>query len=277
MIRVLIFHCQDGGWLYKAADPVNGVFISVERPTLEAGKRVWQRKHWDLIDSLRDKGAGSTYEEYYFCMVADAAYEDYIEQCARAIWSAEEDTDNISVRVIDDFEYIESQQSSNRSDAPDHHVYLPCTEVNIYELEQFTKKLDIGLTNMTVYRDDDGDGLVLFWNNTTVWHPASQEGMFMILTRRDETDIWNLKEVRQSYLMFHNNGDILLADKKIGTWSVKELSFTAEVNFDDVHETLSDTKKFSLLQQVAKVIPDRMLPLAENDLKKSVLQTILRL
>ena len=69
----------------------------------------------------------------------------------------------------------------------------------------------------------------------------------------------------------------MLADKKIGTWSIKELSFTAEVNFGDVHETLSDTKKISLLQQVAKVIPDRMLPLAENDLKKSVLQTILRL
>ena len=78
--------------------------------------------------------------------------------------------------------------------------------------------------------------------------------------------------------MFHKDGDILLADTRIGTWSMtKEQSFMAELHIGEVKEVLSDTKKLSLLQQVAKVIPDDMIPLSEDDLKDSILQKVLRL
>lgn len=277
-LSVLIFHCLDGGWLCKAAVPVNGVYLSVERPTLESVKRAWQKKYWDLVFSCCEKENTNPHDNYRFCIVSDAAYEDYIEQCAREIWNPEEKTDNISVRVIDDFEYIESHLSADRSDDPDYYVYLSHTNLNLYDLDRFAKKLDIGLTNMSIHRNDDGEGLVLFWDNMTIWHPASQEGMFIFLTRRVETEIGELKEVRQSYLVFHKDGDILLADTRIGTWSMtKEQSFMAELHIGKVQEVLSDAKKLSLLQQVAKVIPDDMIPLSEDDLKDSILQKVLRL
>ena len=90
ILRVLIFRYQDGGWLCKAADPVDGVYLTYECPTLSGAKRGWQKKYWEFTQSLLNKAITDQYSDCQFLMLADASYEEHIEHCAKETWSHEE-------------------------------------------------------------------------------------------------------------------------------------------------------------------------------------------
>lgn len=95
----------------------------------------------------------------------------------------------------------------------------------------------------------------------------------MIITRNNKS---------QAYLVFAANGDILLNKKPVGTWRrrlkrkfTEDFRFyqnvpvlTASVNIQtrsgQRHKYLENGKKLNLMQMVAAVIPDNMLPNAHT-------------
>ena len=276
ILRVLIFHYQDGGWLCKATDPVGGVYLTYECPTLSGAKRGWQKKYWEFTQNLLNKGITDQYSDYQFLMLADASYEEHIEHCANETWGHEEWHGNISLRVMDEFDYIEANHCEDRTDTPDNYLILPCTAINLSDLERFAKELDIGITNIDVSYGEEYNTFQLHWDNVTVWHPVSVNGMGIVITRRIVTEMGELKEVRHNYLFFNKDGDIMLAGRKIGVWHEEECLVNAELDFDGITVNLSEEKKYDLLQKVTKHIPDNMLVIAD-DIKNSILQNILKL
>ena len=100
--------------------------------------------------------------------VGDKQYFKNLDVAIEDIWGKNDDSMKPHIRILDDYDYIESHPDVDKTDEIEFYLYFPTNTIYMTDLISFAEIIEVYIELMTIYTSDDGK-LILYWKEKVIY------------------------------------------------------------------------------------------------------------